>query len=77
VNLAAKYPAGHVGLDQERAELLAEPEVTARVDPDRLDVEVGAGQEDRSAIIPCTPLSSVRRTGGRTPVDAELSCGAT
>ena len=45
VNLAAKHLAARVGLDQEGPELLAEPEVAAAVEPDRLDVEVSARQE--------------------------------
>src|SRR6185369_10024090 len=45
VNLAAKHSAFVVGLDQERPELLAEPEVTVAIDADGFDVEVCARQQ--------------------------------
>jgi hypothetical protein len=35
---------GGVGVEEERAELVAEPQRAAAVDPERLDVEVPAGE---------------------------------
>jgi hypothetical protein len=63
VNLAAEDLPARVRLDQEGPELLAEPEVAASVEPDRLDVEVSARQQalganrgiDGDGVVPPSP----------------------